>query len=192
MSHKKYSISQCWSNQSREVEWRYKSSPTCSIAFDLMRADYLDDVKRYPLMPPKVERATEMGMMTENIPRSFSPNVCKPKVALTTIWPRQTWNTIIKPQHVGGTWMKRWLNAWRHCIWTDELLQWMITNNKGTPQMYDYAVSRRPLKGDHSRTLCSATWWSCGYSPRPQRWRKAAPQVTWRRSRRCWWGCKHR
>jgi hypothetical protein len=27
-------------------------------------------------MPPNVDKATEMGIMTENIPRSFSPNVC--------------------------------------------------------------------------------------------------------------------
>ena len=27
-------------------------------------------------MPPNVDKATEMGIMTENIPSSFSPNVC--------------------------------------------------------------------------------------------------------------------
>lgn len=41
------------------------------------RAADLEEVNRYPLIPPKVDRATEMGMMTENVPSSFSPNVYK-------------------------------------------------------------------------------------------------------------------
>lgn len=30
------------------------------------------------------------------------------------------------------------------------------------------------------------------YSLRPRHWTKAAPQATWRRSRRCWWACTQR
>lgn len=40
---------------------------------------YLDEVNRYPLIPPKVDRATEMGITQENIPSSFSPKVCNSK-----------------------------------------------------------------------------------------------------------------
>lgn len=36
---------------------------------------YLEEVNRYPLIPPKVDRATEIGITQENIPSSFSPNV---------------------------------------------------------------------------------------------------------------------
>lgn len=42
---------------------------------------YLDEVNRYPLIPPKVDRATEMGITQENIPSSFSPKVCNSKTA---------------------------------------------------------------------------------------------------------------
>lgn len=34
-----------------------------------------DDVKREPLTPPKVESATEMGMIHDITPSNFSPNV---------------------------------------------------------------------------------------------------------------------
>lgn len=34
-----------------------------------------EEVKREPLTPPKVERATEMGMIQDMTPSSFSPNV---------------------------------------------------------------------------------------------------------------------
>lgn len=34
-----------------------------------------EEVKREPLTPPKVERATEMGMIHDITPSSFSPNV---------------------------------------------------------------------------------------------------------------------
>lgn len=34
-----------------------------------------EEVKREPLTPPKVERATEMGMIHDMTPSSFSPNV---------------------------------------------------------------------------------------------------------------------
>lgn len=34
-----------------------------------------EEVKREPLTPPKVERATEMGMIHAITPSSFSPNV---------------------------------------------------------------------------------------------------------------------
>lgn len=33
-------------------------------------------MKSDPLTPPKVERATEMGMIQAITPSSFSPNVC--------------------------------------------------------------------------------------------------------------------
>ncbi|KAA8596003.1 hypothetical protein FQN60_011294 [Etheostoma spectabile] len=36
---------------------------------------YLEEVNRYPLIPPKVDSATEIGITQENIPRSFSPNI---------------------------------------------------------------------------------------------------------------------
>jgi len=36
---------------------------------------YLEEVKRDPLTPPKVERATEMGMIHDMTPNSLSPNV---------------------------------------------------------------------------------------------------------------------
>lgn len=35
----------------------------------------LEEVNREPLTPPKVERATEMGMIHDMTPSSFSPNV---------------------------------------------------------------------------------------------------------------------
>lgn len=38
---------------------------------------HLDEVNRYPLMPPKVDSATEMGITQEKIPSSFSPKVCR-------------------------------------------------------------------------------------------------------------------
>lgn len=38
-----------------------------------------DDVKREPLTPPKVERATEMGMIHDMTPNNFSPNVWETK-----------------------------------------------------------------------------------------------------------------
>lgn len=44
-----------------------------------MGEPYLEEVNRYPLMPPKVDRATEMGITQENIPSSFSPKVCNSK-----------------------------------------------------------------------------------------------------------------
>lgn len=34
-----------------------------------------EDVKREPLTPPKVESATEMGMIHDITPSNFSPNV---------------------------------------------------------------------------------------------------------------------
>lgn len=34
-----------------------------------------EEVKREPLTPPKVDRATEMGMIHDMTPSSFSPNV---------------------------------------------------------------------------------------------------------------------
>lgn len=34
-----------------------------------------EDVKREPLTPPKVERATAMGMIQDITPSNFSPNV---------------------------------------------------------------------------------------------------------------------
>lgn len=34
-----------------------------------------EEVNREPLTPPKVERATEMGMIHDMTPSSFSPNV---------------------------------------------------------------------------------------------------------------------
>lgn len=34
-----------------------------------------EEVKREPLTPPKVDRATEMGMIHDITPSSFSPNV---------------------------------------------------------------------------------------------------------------------
>lgn len=34
-----------------------------------------EEVKREPLTPPKVDRATEMGMIHDITPNSFSPNV---------------------------------------------------------------------------------------------------------------------
>lgn len=36
-----------------------------------------EDVKREPLTPPKVESATEMGMIHDMTPNSFSPKVWK-------------------------------------------------------------------------------------------------------------------
>lgn len=36
-----------------------------------------EEVNREPLTPPKVERATEMGMIHDMTPSSFSPNVCE-------------------------------------------------------------------------------------------------------------------
>lgn len=38
---------------------------------------YLEEVNKYPLIPPKVDKATEIGITQENIPSSFSPNVWK-------------------------------------------------------------------------------------------------------------------
>lgn len=38
---------------------------------------YLEEVNRYPLIPPNVDSATEIGITQENIPSSFSPNVWK-------------------------------------------------------------------------------------------------------------------
>lgn len=38
-----------------------------------------EEVKRDPLTPPNVDRATEMGMIQDMTPRSFSPNVCERK-----------------------------------------------------------------------------------------------------------------
>lgn len=40
---------------------------------------YLEEVNKYPLIPPKVDKATEIGITQENIPSSFSPNVCRDK-----------------------------------------------------------------------------------------------------------------
>lgn len=37
----------------------------------------------------------------------------------------------------------------------------------------------------------SRPWFPC-YSLQPQHWMTAAPQATWRRSRRCWWACTQR
>lgn len=42
--------------------------------FDSMPTDR-EEVNREPLTPPKVERATEMGMIHDMTPSSFSPNV---------------------------------------------------------------------------------------------------------------------
>lgn len=36
-----------------------------------------DDVKREPLTPPKVDSATEMGMIHDITPSNFSPKVCE-------------------------------------------------------------------------------------------------------------------
>lgn len=38
-----------------------------------------EEVKRDPLTPPNVDRATEMGMIQAMTPRSFSPKVYKRK-----------------------------------------------------------------------------------------------------------------
>lgn len=37
---------------------------------------YLEEVNRYPFIPPNVDSATDMGITQENIPSSFSPKVC--------------------------------------------------------------------------------------------------------------------
>lgn len=42
---------------------------------------YLEEVNRYPLIPPKVDSATEIGITQENIPSSFSPNVWNHTIA---------------------------------------------------------------------------------------------------------------
>lgn len=39
-----------------------------------------EDVKREPLTPPKVERATEMGMIHDITPSNLSPNVWERKL----------------------------------------------------------------------------------------------------------------
>lgn len=57
----------------------YKATQRTTGAF------YLDEVNRYPLMPPKVDSATEMGITQENMPSSFSPNVCNKKTDVV-IW----------------------------------------------------------------------------------------------------------
>jgi len=36
-----------------------------------------EEVKREPLTPPNVDKATEMGMIHDITPNSFSPNVCE-------------------------------------------------------------------------------------------------------------------
>lgn len=41
---------------------------------DFMPTDR-EEVNREPFTPPKVERATEMGMIHDMTPSSFSPNV---------------------------------------------------------------------------------------------------------------------
>lgn len=49
-------------------------------------------------------------------------------------------------------------------------------------------VPRRP---EYNR--CSTKMFTVPrYSLRPRHWTKAAPQATWRRSRRCWWACTQR
>lgn len=45
-----------------------------------------EDVKREPLTPPKVERATEMGMIHAMTPSSFSPNVCDKRGHVRTMF----------------------------------------------------------------------------------------------------------
>lgn len=56
------------------------SVPVLEIIFT-----YLEDVKSDPFTPPKVERATEIGMIQAMTPNSFSPKVCGARAAEETV-----------------------------------------------------------------------------------------------------------
>lgn len=49
----------------------------CSVYQNILSAtvSYLEEVNKYPLIPPNVDSATEIGITHENIPSSFCPNV---------------------------------------------------------------------------------------------------------------------
>lgn len=61
---------------------------------------HLDEVNRYPLMPPKVDSATEMGITQENIPSSFSPKVCKSRTLRFQNVPKKEGNAGGRPSKV--------------------------------------------------------------------------------------------
>lgn len=44
-----------------------------------LESTHREEVKRDPLTPPNVDRATEIGMIQAMTPRSFSPKVCETK-----------------------------------------------------------------------------------------------------------------
>lgn len=127
---------------------------------------HLEDVKRQPLMPPNVDKATEMGIMTENIPRSFSPNVCSRTG-------RFTFKTLFKPGiTLDVEQVKGHLYVNMHCV------EHSLKFNK---------TKRAPLKYSTQCSFCHfAKQSEQRYSRQPQHWMTAAPRVTWRRSRRCW------
>lgn len=52
---------------------KHRKSKT--LTFFLVEPTNREEVKSDPLTPPKVERATEMGMIHDMTPSSFSPNV---------------------------------------------------------------------------------------------------------------------
>lgn len=49
------------------------------VARRALASTHREEVKREPLTPPNVDRATEMGMIQAMTPRSFSPKVWEGK-----------------------------------------------------------------------------------------------------------------
>lgn len=86
---------------------------------------YLEEVNRYPLIPPKVERATEMGITQENIPKSFSPKVCNAEHTGKS-WYMHTYAKHIKWCFTGDkdkAWMRSEVTHHSHSIRIQQLLR---------------------------------------------------------------------
>lgn len=66
-----------WIRQETKLNVKLRQLSTLLDQWELI--DFIptdrEEVNREPLTPPKVERATEMGMIHDMTPSSFSPNV---------------------------------------------------------------------------------------------------------------------
>lgn len=58
------------------MSWNYKCLDCRTLPHNNWNVSYLDDTNSEPLTPPKVDIATDIGMIHAITPNKLLPNVC--------------------------------------------------------------------------------------------------------------------